>query len=91
MRYVPQAFARVQRGGGRQIVVSTHSSDLLHDSGIGLDEVLLLTPGIEGTQVGLAASIREVATLLDSGQSLAETVLPRTRPSDVEQLAQFAG
>jgi predicted ATPase len=51
VRYLPQMFARVQRRTGRQIILSTHSPDLLRDEGIGLDEVLLLRPRAEGTDV----------------------------------------
>lgn len=40
VRSIPQMLARVQRRSGRQILISTHSSDLLRDEGIGLDEVL---------------------------------------------------
>ena len=49
VRHVAQMFARVQRHSGRQILVSTHSYNLLRDEGIGLDEVLLLEPGAEGS------------------------------------------
>ena len=51
VRFLPQMFARIQRQSGRQVLVSTHSTDLLRDEGIGLDEVLLLRPGAEGTTV----------------------------------------
>jgi predicted ATPase len=36
VRYIPQMLARVQRRSGRQILISTHSTDLLQDEGIGL-------------------------------------------------------
>ena len=39
VRFLPQMFARMQRRTGRQIILSTHSPDLLRDDGIGLDEV----------------------------------------------------
>ena len=35
VRHIPQMIARIQRGSGRQIFISTHSSDLLRDEGIG--------------------------------------------------------
>ncbi|HQI25200.1 MAG TPA: ATP-binding protein, partial [Smithella sp.] len=41
IRLLPQMFARIQRRTARQILISTHSPDLLRDDGIGLDEVLL--------------------------------------------------
>jgi predicted ATPase len=79
VRVLPQVLARAQRRTGRQILLSTHSPELLRDEGIGLDEVLLLTPGREGTTVATAASEAEIRELLDGGLPLAEIVIPRTR------------
>jgi hypothetical protein len=42
---------RMQRQRRRQVVVSTHSMDLLSDPGIDGREVLLLEPSAEGTSV----------------------------------------
>jgi len=91
IRYLPQMFARIQRHSGRQVVVSTHSSDLLQDEGIGLDEVLLLIPEAEGTSVRSAGDFHEIRVLLEGGLSLAEAVIPRTRPSRASQLSFFGG
>ncbi len=89
VRYLPQMFARVQRRTGRQIFLSTHSPDLLRDEGIGLDEVLLLRPSPEGTEVSTAGSHREIRNLLEGGLTLADAVIPRTRPQNPQQLALF--
>ena len=89
VRFIPQMFARTQRRTGRQILISTHSMDLLRDEGIGLDEVLLLEPGTEGTSVSLAGSIKEIRDLLQGGLNLAELVIPRTRPARAQQLTRF--
>jgi predicted ATPase len=80
VRFVPQMLARMQRHTARQVILSTHSSDLLRDEGIGLDEVLLLIPGDEGTAVRSASEFREIEELLKGGSTLAEAVIPRTRP-----------
>jgi hypothetical protein len=82
-------FARIQRRSGRQIFVSTHSTDLLRDPGIGLDEVLLLQPEPEGTLVRPASDFQEIKELLDGGLTLAEAVIPRTRPNKIQQLMLF--
>jgi predicted ATPase len=87
--YLPQMFARAQRRTGRQIVLSTHSPDLLRDDGIGLDEVLLLIPGGEGTEVKPAADIENAQQLLEGGSTLADVVIPKTRPEKPEQLSFF--
>jgi predicted ATPase len=89
VRFIPQMFARIQRRTGRQILISTHSMDLLRDEGIGLDEVLLLEPGTEGTSVAPAGNILEIKDLLQGGLNLAEAVMPRTRPDRAQQLTLF--
>jgi len=89
VRLLPQMFARVQRLTGRQIFISTHSSDLLRDEGIGLDEVLLFVPEAEGTSVTPTESHQDIRDLLLGGLSLADVVIPKTRPEKVEQLSLF--
>lgn len=73
----------------RQIILSTHSSDLLSDKSIGGEEVLLLTPDFEGTTIKVASSLKDIKLMLQSGLSVAEAVLPRTIPSSVSQLELF--
>ena len=89
VRYLPQMFARVQRRTGRQIILSTHSPDLLRDEGIGLDEVLLLRPGSEGTEVTPAGAFQDIRDLLQGGMTLADAVIPKTRPARADQLTLF--
>ncbi len=89
VEHVPQMLHRMQRGSGRQVMLTTHSSDLLKDGGIGLDEVLLLEPSREGTKARLASAIDEVRDLLAGGLTMGEIVLARTRPQGAGQLALF--
>jgi len=89
VRALPQMLARVQRRTGRQIFLSSHATELLRDEGIGLDEVLLLVPRSEGTEVVTAGAQREIRDLLEGGLSLADIVIPRTRPGNPEQLTFF--
>ena len=90
-RFIPQLLARMQSRTGRQVIISTHSTDLLRDDGIGLDEVLLLTPSEEGTSVKPAGELKDIRTLLESGRiSLVDAVIPHTRPMHAEQLMLFA-
>jgi predicted ATPase len=89
VRLLPPMFARVQRRQGRQILLSSHSPELLRDQGIGLNEVLLLTPEEEGTSVRTAADYQDIRVLLEGGVDLGEAVLPHTRPREVQQLLLF--
>ena len=78
---------QTQRNRRRQVLVSTHSDALLTEQGIDGHEVLLLTAAKEGTEVKVAADIDEVRALLESGLTVGEVVLPRTKPADVGQLS----
>ncbi len=89
VRFLPSMFANMQRRSGRQVFVSTHSPDLLRDDGIGLDEVVLLKPSAEGTQVTLGAKISQARELLQGGTSLPDVILPMARPPHPQQLSLF--
>lgn len=89
VRKLPGLMYRIQRQKRRQIIISTHSPDLLSDPGIGGEEVLLLTPSKEGTRAELASSIAEVRDLLEGGLSIADAALPRTAPPSLAQLDLF--
>jgi hypothetical protein len=54
-----------------------------------LDEVFLLVPGKEGTEVSAASTLAEIKELLEGGVSLPEAIMPRTRPDQAEQLTLF--
>lgn len=92
VRFIPQMMHRVQRGqkrAVRQVILSTHSSELLRDEGIAADEVLLVIPSEEGSRVKVGADIREIKELLEAGLPAAEVVIPYTRPPDALQLSLF--
>lgn len=92
VRHLAQMMLRIQRqmkAAPRQILISTHSPELLSDEGIAADEVLLLLPTREGTEITVGASMPEVVKELDAGLTMAEIVMPRTEPPDIYQLALF--
>jgi predicted ATPase len=89
VRALPSIIYRLQRKQKRQVVISTHSADLLRDKGIGGEEVLVLTPTSEGTEVQVASGIQEVKNLLEGGLTIADAVIPRTEPKAGEQLLLF--
>lgn len=89
VKRLPALFARLQRKSKRQIFISTHSWDLLSEKGIGGEEVVMLTPGQDGTNARLASSVEEVHDLLEAGLSIADAALPRTIPPQLSQLDLF--
>ncbi|HBI16022.1 MAG TPA: chromosome segregation protein SMC [Desulfobulbaceae bacterium] len=68
----------------RQIIVSTHSEALLSNKGIDSKGVIVLESNKEGTKVRPVNEAEEKG--LEAGLSVAEVVLPQTRPKMVEQL-----
>jgi len=86
---IPTLIYKLQKPKKRQVLLSTHSSDLLSDKGISLDEILVLTPSAEGTLVETASSIPEIKSMMQGGLSPAQAILPRTRPDSIHQLTLF--
>lgn len=86
---LPALIHRLQRQRKRQVIITTHSADLLSDPGIGGEEVLLLEPSPDGTRALPASSVKEIKTLLEAGVSVADAALPRTVPAGAQQLDLF--
>ncbi|MFN8206149.1 MAG: AAA family ATPase [Bacteroidales bacterium] len=77
---------KLQKPKKRQVIISTHSSDLLTDRGISLSEIVILEPTHEGTKGVVASNIKDVIDLLQVGFNPAEAVLPRIKPQNINQL-----
>jgi predicted ATPase len=86
VRHLPQWFARVTRAHDGQVLVSSHSTELLNDSGIQPAEVFVLLPGREGTRVEAPNTMEDVRVLVEAGIPLGEAALPKTAPPGVAQL-----
>jgi predicted ATPase len=86
---LPPLIHRLTRKKKRQIILSTHSADLLSDPGIAPEEVLILTPEKEGTVITPASSFEDVTALLEGGMTMAEATLPLAAPPQIEQLDFF--
>lgn len=88
---LPTLLQRAARTRGRQILVSTHAPQILNDEGLGLHEVVVLTPGPEGTQAVLASTLPDVRSEVEQlGLSLAESLLPRSAPDGAGAIASVA-
>ncbi len=80
---------RMQRNAGRQVLISTHSAALLSDPGIEREEVLLLKPVHEGSDVEMAVDVRDAFLLLE--RDIAPDRAPSERALDIspDQLSLF--
>ncbi|NIA30869.1 MAG: AAA family ATPase [Actinobacteria bacterium] len=89
-----EIIAKLQKKkfGNRQVILSTHSAELLSSKGIAGEEVIMLKPTTEGTEAINASSVDEIRILLKSGMNIGDIVIHRTAPGKSDQLAfQFAG
>ncbi len=81
---IPVLIDKLQRKRMQQVFMTTHSYSLLGNPGIDGRNVLVLEPSAEGTQVrGIS---KDEAILLRSGLSIAEVLLPKTRPESAEKI-----
>lgn len=88
VRQLAPFIARAQRGaGGRQAFISTHSDSLMADVGIAANEVLLVRPVREGSEVILGADHTEIREAMQAGLTPAEAIMPITA---MEQIDLFA-
>lgn len=93
VKQIPQLFRRAltrSRSGSRQILMTTHSFDLLQDPGIDPSEVLLLSPESQGTTVKVASDIPSIRDLVEGGVSIGEAALPYAEPKNAYQLPLIA-
>lgn len=89
VRFIPSMMNRAGRKSVRQVLISTHSADLLSDEGIAPEEVVLLEPSADGTRAVMAVQNQQIRALLDGGLTVADAVLPFTAPRHASQLALF--
>lgn len=88
---LPEFIAKLQRSKKetRQVFITTHSYDMLANNGLRSNEVILLKPSKEGTQVINAANMEDVTSELNAGFSMADAVIPYTKPDNVESLSML--
>lgn len=85
VRHLPRFMARMHKKSGRQVLVTTHSAALLADPGIGLDEVHVLLPNEQGTEITVGRSYPEVHDMVRAGLTVGNALLPKAAPAQAEQ------
>ena len=87
----PEFIAKIQRvkKGGRQVFITTHSYDILSNEGIAPEEVLLLTNSPEGTEVEVLSNVEKAKNILAAGFSMADVVMPLTKPWSIESMSHI--
>lgn len=68
---------------GRQVILTTHSDDLLADPGIAPEEVIMIQPAREGSEVIAGGTQEDIVRLMQEGIPASEAVLPKTEMRQV--------
>ena len=91
VKQLPEFIYKLQRRKGRirQVLISTHSYDILSGEGIGSNETIILLPTKEGTEVYQASDLPDVERFLKAGLSMAEAVIPKVAPANIQQILEL--
>ncbi|EMJ96617.1 AAA domain protein [Leptospira alstonii serovar Pingchang str. 80-412] len=91
VRLLPEFISKLQRRKGkvRQVIISTHSYEILSNEGISGDETIVLIPTVEGTEIKLAMEIEEIKSFLGAGFNMAEAVIPRIAPKEIHKILKI--
>ena len=88
---LPEFISKLQRSKKetRQVFITTHSYDMLSNNGLSSNEVILLKPSKEGSQVVNAATLDDVNAELSAGFSMADAIIPYTKPENVDSISMI--
>ncbi|MBX9782333.1 MAG: AAA family ATPase [Chitinophagaceae bacterium] len=89
---LPDVIYKLQKkkNGRRQVIVTTHSHEILNNSGISAEEVLLIsTDGEEGSKIISSVKLPEVRSYLQAGNTIGDLIISRTAPKNINQLTLF--
>ncbi len=81
-------FMQKRKSGKRQVIISTHSFDLLNTNGIDSSEIIILKPVKEGTTAQNANKMENIEGLLNTGLSPADVILPLTQAPNTKNLVK---
>ncbi len=88
VKQLPEFISKSQKKKNRirQVILTTHSYDLISGDGINSAEVVVLTPSNEGTHAETANKIEKIKNYLEAGFNMADSVIPEVAPERIERL-----
>lgn len=89
---LPEFIAGIQRAKKQtqQVIITTHSYEMLDNKGIGSEEVLILQGSKEGTTIKKVSEIEEIKAVVDAGLSMADAVITQTKPDNINDITQLS-
>ena len=79
---IPEFIAKVQRNKKRQVIITTHSYEILSNPGIRADELVILRPTVAKN----AKTDNTVSAMLDAGLSAADAAMSETKMQNVNDI-----
>lgn len=89
VKQLPEFISKLQRYKSKQIIITTHSYDILSNEGISTKEVLVLEPSKEGTIVKTVSEVPEIQRIVDAGFSIADATISATTPQGIGKFTQL--
>lgn len=83
---IPEFVAKVQRNKKRQVIITTHSYEILSNQGIRAEELIILRPSPEGTVAENANEDKAVSAMLEAGLSAADAAMSETRAENINDI-----
>ncbi|MDN5721901.1 MAG: AAA family ATPase [Corynebacterium sp.] len=88
VRNLASVLAMAQRDRSMQVILSTHSPDLLDDEGVLPSEILVLQPTDDGTVANILADIDEVAPMIAADLPKSDMIEALISPRDLSGLIE---
>ncbi len=86
IKQLPMFIANAQKSKlvkNRQVIISSHSYDLIDTDTIDLDEIVILEPGKEGTIIEKASKSETARAKIEAGYTPADAVIPKVTPKGI--------
>ena len=90
IRQLPEIIFQFQKkkSGRRQVILTTHSYEILDNKGIAGEEIILVvSKGEERSNLVTASSFQDIKTYLLSGTPVGKLLIARSTPKDINQLS----
>ena len=86
-RWIPSLIYSVKKRKS-QVILTTYSTQMLEDVGIGPGEVILLNPGKEGTIAVTTDSIEQVNETIEMWLPVGSSIIPLSQPENAHKIAR---
>ena len=87
VRQIPAIFSILQMGKSSQVILTTHSREMLQDPGIGPREVVSIQPTARGSIAKTADKLERVHKIMQMDFPVGDAIHPATQADNINDLA----